>query len=125
MIVIAFFLPWVESCQALTGYDLATNQTGQVQSPGIYWLVPLVGIVCVVLFLFLGSDAIPSRVVSALIRLVAGVIGALPLYNLWLNVNRRHGALSFLYGWWIVVVGFVGVFLSSLLDFFAGLGSEG
>jgi drug/metabolite transporter (DMT)-like permease len=117
VIIIAFFLPWVRACGTdFSGLDLATNDTGQVEDPGQYWLALLSGLVCVALFFTLKTRTRRQRVRAAVTRLVVGAIGFLPLLNVWYNVKERGESLELLYGGWITLLGFIGIGISSLMD---------
>lgn len=117
VIIVAFFLPWVRACSAeLSGYDIATNSTGTVEEAWMYWLTLLAPIFCLVLFFFFKNSGKGDKKGEAAARLVAGLIGFLPLLNIWYNVQQKGGAMEVLYGGWITVLGYAGLILSSFLD---------
>jgi len=119
VIVVAFFLPWVKACnRELTGYDIATNSTGQVEDAWIYWLTLLTGAFCLLLLLLVRTDSVRARTSAAVARLVAGLVGFLPLLNIWYNVEQRGGAMEILYGGWVTVSGYAGIALSFFVDLF-------
>ena len=120
VIIIAFFLPWVKACnRELTGYEIATNSTGQVEDAWVYWLTLIVPIFCLMLFFFIKNTGAASRIGAAIARLVAGVIGFFPLLNIWYNVQQKGGAMEILYGGWITVLGYAGLALSFFVDLFS------
>lgn len=117
VISIAFFLPWVNACNTeLSGYDIATNQTGLVEDAWMYWITLLAGLFCLVIFFLLKTNTGSLRRKAAVTRLIIGSVGFLPLVNIWLNVRQRGGVMEILYGGWIIVVGFTGIFVSFLMD---------
>lgn len=117
VIMIAFFLPWVRSCNAdLSGYDIATNRTGMVQDAWVYWATLLAGAFCVVLFFLVKTPTVSSRIGAAVARLIAGLVGFLPVLNIWYNVNQKGGLMEILYGGWIMALGYLGVFVSFFVD---------
>jgi hypothetical protein len=119
IIVVAFFLPWVRACsQDLSGYDIAANSDGLVETPWVYWLTLLAGSVCLALFLLVGTERSRARIGAAIVRLVAGLAGFLPLLNAWYDV-RNSAALQVLYGGWIVISGYAGIALSFVVDLLA------
>ena len=120
VIVIAFFLPWVRACnRELTGYDIATNSTGQVEDAWVYWLTLVAPIFCLMLFAFVKNTNAASRIGTAIARLIAGIIGFFPLLNIWYNAQQKGGAMEILYGGWITVAGFIGIALSFFVDLFS------
>lgn len=120
IIIIAFFLPWVKACnQDLTGYEIATNSTGQVEDTSVYWLTLLVPIFCLTLFFFVKNTGSANRIGTAIARLVAGLIGFLPLLNIWYNVQQNRGNMEILYGGWLIVSGYVGIILSFFVDLYS------
>jgi len=120
VIIIAFFLPWVKACnRELTGYEIATNSTGQVEDAWVYWVTLIVPIFCLMLFFFTKNTSAKSRIGAAIARLVAGLIGFLPLLNIWYNVQQKGGAMEILYGGWITVLGYAGIALSFFVDLFS------
>jgi hypothetical protein len=119
VIIIAFFLPWARACNTeLTGYDIATNSTGQVEEAWMYWLTFLAPVFCLVLFAFARNTDAASRIGTAVARLIAGIIGFFPLLNIWYNVQQKGGAMEVLYGGWATVAGYVGIALSFFVDLF-------
>jgi len=118
--LVAFFLPWVRACnRELTGYDIATNSTGQVEDAWVYWLTVVVPVFCLMLFLFVKNTSATSRISTAIARLVAGLLGFLPLMNIWYNVQQKGGAMEILYGGWLVLAGYIGIALSFFVDLFS------
>jgi hypothetical protein len=125
VIVVAFVMPWVRACgQDLTGYDIATNSPGTIQDAWVYWLVPAVGLLCIALTWLVSTNTTGSRVGVAFARLAAGLIGFLPIVNIWYSVKQNPASLEILYGGWIAVSGFVGIALSFFIDLFAESSSE-
>jgi hypothetical protein len=119
VITIAFFLPWVRACNTeVSGYELATGQTGrvQVEDPWQYWLVLVAGLVCVGLFLLMRTDNRDQRIRVAVTRLVVGIVGFLPILNIWANVKQRGETMKILFGGWVTALGFIGVLVSFLMD---------
>ena len=120
LILVAFFLPWVRACNSeLTGYDIATNSTGQIEDAWVYWLTVIVPVFCLMLFFFVKNTSAASRIGTAIARLVAGLLGFLPLMNIWYNVQQKRGAMEILYGGWIILVGYIGIALSFFVDLFS------
>lgn len=120
LILVAFFLPWVRACNSeLTGYDIATNSTGQIEDAWVYWLTVIVPVFCLMLFFFVKNTSAASRIGTAIARLVAGLLGFLPLMNIWYNVQQKGGAMEILYGGWIILVGYIGIALSFFVDLFS------
>lgn len=120
IIIIAFFLPWIRACGTeATGYDLATNNASPiiVEDAWVYWLTLMAGVVCILLFLFVPTVSRSNCVSTAAIRLAVGAVGFLPLLNIWHNVQQRGDAIEILYGGWLVVAAYLGVFFSAGLDF--------
>lgn len=119
VIAAAFFLPWVRACGTeMTGYEIATNQHGNVEDPAVYWLTLAAGIFCMALFLLVKTSTARARLMAGIARLAAGLVGFLPLVNIWANVQQRGDSIEILQGAWIVVAGYVGVFLSFFVDLF-------
>lgn len=119
-ILIAFFLPWVRACNMeLTGYDIATNSTGQVEDAWVYWLTLLAPLLCLVLFAFVKNTNLASRIGTAVVRLVTAIIGFFPLLNIWYNAQQKGGTMEILYGGWMTVAGYAGIALSFFVDLFA------
>lgn len=124
-ILIAFFLPWVRACnREMTGYDIATNRTGQVEDAWVYWLTLIAPIFCLALFAFVKNSNAASRIGAAVARLVAGIIGFFPLLNIWYNAQQKGSAMEILYGGWITVAGYAGIALSFFIDLFSSNGQE-
>lgn len=125
VILAGFFLPWVKACnRELTGYDIATNSTGMVEDAEFYWLTLAAGAFCLLIFAVLRTDTARNRIVAAVLRLSAGLIGFLPLLNIWYNVEQKGGMMEVLYGAWIVVSGYVGIALSFFVDLVVPSGSD-
>jgi hypothetical protein len=121
VILVAFFLPWVRACDTdLTGYDLATDETGRVEDPDMYWAVPIAGLACMALLFVARTNTAGRRIRAAFVRLVVGVIGFIPVVNIWVNVRQKEEDMEILYGGWVLVAGFCGILLSFLMD----LGSD-
>ena len=117
IIIMAFFLPWVQACGTeMTGYDLATNSSGLVEEAWQYWLVPATGVLLVIFFALFKTHGFGSKVGLGIGRLVVGLLGFLPVLNVWRNVQQKNGAMEVLYGGWILIIGFTLVFLSFVLD---------
>ncbi len=117
VITIAFFLPSVRSCGVdLSGYDLATNRTGMVEDSWIYWATLLAGLFCIALFFLVKTNNASSRIAAAVSRLIAGLVGLLPILNIVYNLRQKEGAMEILYGGWILASGYLGVFISFFLD---------
>lgn len=117
VIVMAFFLPWVRACNAdLTGYEIATDSSGRIEAAGIYWLTFLAGLFCIALYYRYKAVSQAERKRAAIARLVAGIIGFLPLLNIWANIRQQGRAIEILYGGWLEVIGYLGVFLSVFID---------
>lgn len=115
VIIIAFFLPWVRACnRELSGFEIATNSEVHVEGAWFYWLALAAPILCLILF-FRKTDA-AHRIGVAVTRLVAALIGFLPLLNIWYNAQQRGGALDILYGGWMTISGYAGLALSFFLD---------
>lgn len=120
VIVIAFFLPWVRSCnRELTGYDIATNSTGQIEDAWVYWLTLIAPLFCLMLFVLIKKSNAASRIGVAVARLVAGIIGFFPLLNIWYNAQQKGGTMEILYGGWLTVAGYAGIMLSFFIDLFS------
>ena len=118
ILMIAFFLPWLKACnQELTGYDIATNSTGQIEDSWVYWLVFISGVMCF-LFLFLRTNRSGARIGAAFARLIVGLMGFLPVLNIWYNIKQRGAAMEILYGGWVVLSGYIGVALSFFVDLY-------
>jgi hypothetical protein len=118
VITIAFFLPWIRACGTeLSGYDIATNKTGMVEEAWMYWGTLLAGLICIALFFLLRTDSRRQKIWTGIIRLVVSLLGFFPLLNVWLNVRERGGAMEILYGGWIIGLGYLGIFISSIIDF--------
>ena len=123
VIMIAFFLPWVRACNTeLSGYQLATGDTGRVrvEEPGVYWLALAAGLICVGMFFLLRTDTAQSRIRAAVARLGVGLVGFLPLLNVWMNVKEQEERVEILYGGWLTGLGFLGVLVSFLIDLGTG-----
>ena len=117
VIITAFFLPWVKACNAeLSGYDLATDSTGRVEDAWVYWVTLLAGLSCIALFFLVKTDNASTRIKAAVARLAAGLVGFVPLLNIWYNVKQKGGAMEILYGGWITALGYLGVFVSFFVD---------
>jgi len=117
----AFFLPWIRACDSeISGYDLATNSTGIVEDAWVYWVTPLVGLFCIGLLFFLKTSNARIRIQAAVARLVAGLAGSIPILNDWYTIRQEGGELEILYGGWITILGYLGIFAS----FFADLGGS-
>ncbi|NIM96067.1 MAG: hypothetical protein GTO18_20390 [Anaerolineales bacterium] len=117
VITIAFFLPWVRACGTdLSGVDLATNSTGQVEGSWVYWLTLLAGLFCIALFFLVETKDSLQRIRAAAARFFAGLIGFLPILNIWLNVQERGAIFEVLYGGWITALAYLGVFISFFVD---------
>lgn len=118
VITMTFFLPWVRACnQDLTGYDIATNRNGRVEDAWVYWLTLIAGLVCITLYQVIKPNSKSNMVKAGFIKLFIATIGFLPLLNIWINIRSRGGAMEVLYGGWLIVAGYLGVFISSILDF--------
>lgn len=121
ILIVAFFLPWVRACQSfdLSGYDLARNKTGAVENPGVYWLSLIAPVFCLMLFFLVRTPTAANRIGAAVARLVAGLIGFVPLIVAWSNARQKFGAeiIEIRYGGWLTVLGYIGIILSSFVDF--------
>jgi len=51
-------------------------------------------------------------------RIIIGLLGFLPVLNVWRNVQDSRGVMEVLYGGWILVSGFASIFLSFIVDLF-------
>lgn len=119
IIIMAFFLPWVRACGTeLTGYDIATNSNGMVEEAWQYWLVPASGLILIILFAFLRTRTFGMKVSLGVARIIIGLLGFLPVLNVWRNVQDSGGVMEVLYGGWILVSGFALIFLSFIVDLF-------
>ncbi|MEW5987691.1 MAG: hypothetical protein AB1791_13745 [Chloroflexota bacterium] len=119
IITIAFFLPGLRACNTeLSGYDLATGNTAPmiVEDPWLYWATPLAGLFCIVLLFLVRTDRSHLRIPTAAARLVAGIVGTVPLLNIWYNVEERGVDIEILPGGWLEVLGAVGILLSFVVD---------
>ena len=117
VILIAFFLPWVRACgEDLSGYDLATDQTGSVEDAWMYWVTPLAGLFCVALCFLVKTDRARSRIGAAVSRLIVGLIGFIPVLNVWYNVKKSETTMEILYGGWITALGYLGILVSFFID---------
>lgn len=117
IITIAFFLPWVRSCNTeLSGYAIATNRNGFVEDSWVYWGALLAGLLCIAFFFLIKTNTSSNRIKGAVARLVVGLIGFLPILNIWYNVKQKGGAMEVLYGGWLIVLGYLGVFVSFFID---------
>ena len=113
MIIFAFFLPWVRACgYDLSGYDLATHDI--VEDAWVYWLTLISAIVCLVLSYTVDSADVATRIKAAVARLVAGLVGFLPILNIWYNIQQ--GPDEILFGGWLTSLGYLGVFASFFMD---------
>jgi hypothetical protein len=118
IIIVAFFLPWASSCNVeVSGYDIATNRLGNVEQPWVYWATLLAGILCLALYFFAKPTNRSGRIKAARRRLAAGVLGFLPVLNIWLNAKQKGAIVEILYGGWIMALGYLGLFISSFIDF--------
>lgn len=121
VITVAFFMPWVQACgQQISGYDLASDTSGQIENAAVYWLPLVAGLLCVALYFLLRTNTGGARLGAAVIRLLAGIVGFFPVLNIWNNVRELRDAVEVLPGGWIIAVGYAGVFLSFLVDLFGG-----
>lgn len=121
VILFAFFLPWVRGCsREMTGFDIATNSTGQVEDAWVYWLTIIVPVFCLILFVFVKNSNASNRIGAAIARLVAGIIGFFPLLNIWYSA-QKNGRLEILYGGWVTVIGYAGIALSFFIDLFPSI----
>ena len=117
IIIVAFFLPWIRACGTeLTGYDIATNSNGMVEEAWQYWLIPASGLILVILFTLLRTRTFGTKVSLGVARIIIGLLGFLPVLNVWRNVQDSGGVMEVLYGGWILVSGFALVFLSFIVD---------
>lgn len=117
VITMAFFMPWFRACNTdISGYDLASNRISGVDNAGLYWVVLLGGLACIALFFLLKTPDRASRMRSAWLRLVAGLAGGFPIFNIWLKVPEQPDAIDLLYGFWLVTLGYVGVIVSFFMD---------
>ena len=119
VIIVAFFLPWIRACGTeLTGYNIATNSNGMVEEAWQYWLVPASGLILVILFALLRTRTFGMKVSLGVARIIIGLLGFLPVLNVWRNVQDSRGVMEVLYGGWILVSGFALIFLSFIVDLF-------
>jgi hypothetical protein len=117
VITIVFFLPLVKSCGTeLSGYDLAMNRNGLVEASWMYWATLLAGSFCLLLYFVVKTGNAGSRISAAVARLVAGLVGLVPILNIVYNIRQKGGAMEILYGGWILALGYLGVFISFLID---------
>ena len=141
-IVLGFFLPWVRGLDVvISGYDLVSDpagleKLGLFEEATLFWLVPVVGIICVLLLTAVGTRPTRSRLlIVAFVRLLAGVIGVIPVFLIMYRVDQlevseevaqigavllalsiKSGAAEILEGARITALGFLGLYLSCLLD---------
>ena len=117
VITLAFFLPWVKACNSeLSGYAIATNRTGRVEDSWVYWAALLAGLSCIAFFFLIKTNNPGGRIKAAVARLAVGLVGFIPILNIWYNVQQKGGAMEVLYGGWLVVLGYLGVFASFFID---------
>ena len=68
------------------------------------------------LALCFSSGTLRDRSAAAVGRLIAGVVGAFPLLNIWENIQQRRGSLEVLTAGWVVAGGVAVVLISGMLD---------
>jgi len=102
----------------LSGYDIAMDSTPgvYVEEAWMYWLTLLAGLFCLAIFFLVRTTNAHDRIRPAFARLAAGVIGFIPLLNIWANVKRVGSRIEILYGGWITALGYLGLFASLFLD---------
>ncbi len=117
VITVAFFMPWVRACGIEpTGYEIASNQVRGVEDAWVYWLILLGGLACIVLFFWMKPTHEQIRRRAARLRLAAGIIGFIPVLNIWANIRHQEGKLDVLYGFWLITLGYIGVIWSFFID---------
>lgn len=118
VITFAFFLPWARACNSnVSGLDLALDNTPgvYVESSWMYWLTLLGGIFCLALIFAVQTPPTKNRIKAAYARLAAGIVGFIPVLNIWANVSEDN-RIEVLYGGYMTVLGYLGVFVSFFLD---------
>ena len=120
ILVFSFFLPWVRACdQDINGYALATSD-GYLENPWLIWMTVVVGVFCVLLYFFARSDTAQARIRIAVARLIAALLGLWSLLDAWSLLRRAGGGLGdLLFGGWLLVLGYIGLLASSVMDFAA------
>lgn len=120
ILVLGFFLPWVRACeQDVNGYALATSD-GFLENPWLIWMTVVVGGFCVLLYFFARSDTAQARTRVALARLIAALLGLWSLLDAWSLLRRAGGGLGdLLFGGWLLVLGYIGLLASAVMDFTA------
>ncbi len=120
VLVLSFFLPWVRACeQDVNGYALATSD-GLLENPWLIWMTVVVGVFCVLLYFFARSDTAQARIRVAVARLIAAVLGLWSLLDAWSLLRRFGGGLdNLLLGGWLLILGYIGLLASAVMDFAA------
>lgn len=120
IITIGFFLPWIRACNVInvSGFDLATDKEHLgIQNSWLSWVTLLAGSACIILYLLANTDTKIKRIKIAAARLSAGILGVLPVINLWYKVHQEgQGVVEFLFGGWITLAGYLGILLSFVVD---------
>ena len=122
VVLVAFFLPWVQACGVeMSGYDIASDQSGFISNNWIYWLTLLAGIGCLLL-----SLANTGQKPVAQAKLVLAGIGAIPLLNIMANLSQMSGnqgpqAMQAIFdtiriGGWLTLAGLAGIIISAMMD---------
>lgn len=122
VVLVAFFLPWVQACGVeMSGYDIASDQSGFISNNWVYWLTLLAGLGC--LLLSLASTELKT---AAWGRLILAGLGALPLLNIMGNLSRLAGGQAnqaaqaifetIRIGGWLTLAGLAGIIVSAMMD---------
>jgi|GEM_PF-1425035 len=118
ILIFSFFLPWVRACdQDINGYTLATSN-GYLENPWLIWMTVVVGLFCVLLFFISRSDTAQTRTRAGVARLIAALIGLWSLLDAWSLLRRAGGGVGdLLFGGWLLVMGYIGLLASAVMDF--------
>lgn len=127
VVLVAFFLPWIQACGVeMSGYDIASSQSGYIAYNWIYWLTLLAGLGCLLLSLASTGLAGNELKTAAWGRFILAGVGALPLLNIMGNLSRMSGGQAnqaaqailetIRIGGWLTLAGLVGIIVSAMMD---------
>ena len=114
VVLIGFFLPWVRACGTeMSGWDLATNRYGNVETAPLFFLTPVCALVVLVLVASERRRPRSGRTVPV-VNSILSVIGSYSICAIVVNVVDNR-PIDLLLGFWGILAGLMSMFVGSLM----------